>query len=227
MDPSRRNPASGAPPAAFASRDPAEAAFWDERFERGFMPWDQQGVPPAFSAFAAAMTPGPVLIPGCGSAYEAAWLAARGWTVTALDFSAAALQAARAYLATQPGGERVRLVEADFFADAPSGSPDAAPASPLEAPGWIYERAFLCALPPARRLDYARRMAQLTPPGGLLAGLFFFGETLKGPPFAIEEAQLHSLLTPFFDCIDDHPVDGSLAVFAGRERWLTWRRRGS
>ena len=32
----------------FATRDPNSPAFWDERFERGFMPWDQAGVPAAF-----------------------------------------------------------------------------------------------------------------------------------------------------------------------------------
>jgi Thiopurine S-methyltransferase (TPMT) len=205
---------------SFATRDPDTPAFWDERFERGFTPWDQQGVPQAFSAFAAGLTSRPVLIPGCGSAYEALWLATQGWPVTALDFSAAAVQAARAYLSTQAAGERVQLVEADFFTYMPPGGV-------ASAPQWIYERAFLCALPPARRVDYARRMAELAAPGTLLAGLFLFGATLNGPPFAIEETDLHALLDPFFDCIDDHPVDGSLPIFAGRERWLTWRRRAA
>jgi hypothetical protein len=202
----------------FATRDPDAPAFWDERFEQGFMPWDQRGVPPAFCAFAECQAPGAVLIPGCGSAYEAGWLATRGWSVTALDFSAAAVATARAYLASQPDGEKVSLVEADFFTYMPSEETGF-------KPQWIYERAFLCALPPARRADYARHMAKLAAPGVLLAGLFFFGETRKGPPFAIEESALHSLLTPFFECIDDHPVEGSIPVFAGRERWLTWRRR--
>jgi Thiopurine S-methyltransferase (TPMT) len=202
----------------FATRDPDAPAFWDERFERGVMPWDQRGVPPAFCEFAERQAPGPVLIPGCGSAYEAGWLANRGWSVTALDFSAAAVVAARTYLASQPDGEKVSLVETDFFTYEPSEGGSL-------KPQWIYERAFLCALPPARRADYARHMAKLAAPGVLLAGLFFFGETRKGPPFAIEESALHSLLTPFFECIDDHPVEGSIPVFAGRERWLTWRRR--
>ena len=38
------------PPAvqAFEMRDPNAPGFWDERFERGFTPWDQAGVPSAF-----------------------------------------------------------------------------------------------------------------------------------------------------------------------------------
>jgi len=198
----------------FATRDPNTPQFWDERFEQRFTPWDQRGVPPAFAEFAAGLAPCPVLIPGCGSAYEAGWLAQHGWQVTAIDFSAAAVLAARAQLAGVPGADKITLQEADFFAFNPSAPPQ-----------WIYERAFLCALPPARRADYARRMAELAGPGCLLAGLFFLGEAgKKGPPFTIEETALHALLTPYFECIDDHAVSGSLAVFAGRERWMTWRR---
>jgi hypothetical protein len=195
---------------AFSARDPNTAAFWDERFREGYMPWDQAGVPDAFRAFAARHDARPVLIPGCGSAYEALWLAQAGWPVRAIDFSANAVAAARAQLGPQAG-----LVEqADFFSYAP----------PF-AVQWIYERAFLCALPPARRADYADRMATLLPPDGLLAGFFFFGATPKGPPFGIERDELDALLASRFELIEDEPVADSIAVFAGRERWLTWRRR--
>ncbi|RKP49518.1 methyltransferase domain-containing protein [Trinickia fusca] len=195
---------------AFDTRDPDTAEFWDERFGKGFMPWDRAGVPEAFGAFAMRHAPCPVLIPGCGSAHEARWLAQAGWTVRAIDFSANAVAQARSQL-----GEHAALVEqADFFGYQP----------PFE-PGWIYERAFMCALPPARWPQYAARMAQLLRPGGMLAGFFFLGATPKGPPFGIERSELDAWLTPYFDLVEDEPVSDSLAVFAGRERWLTWRRR--
>jgi SAM-dependent methyltransferase len=196
----------------FTTRDPDSPAFWDERFERRFMPWDQAGVPSAFQAFASRHNGAAVLIPGCGSAYEALWLAGQGSPVKAIDFSPAAVAAAREQL----GAQHAHLVEqADFFAFEP----------PFE-PAWVYERAFLCALPPGRRTDYARRMAELMPKGALLAGFFFFGATRKGPPFGIERAELDALLTPYFDLIEDEAVSDSIPVFAARERWLTWRRRG-
>jgi hypothetical protein len=197
---------------SFETRDPGTAAFWNERFQKGFTPWDQAGVPNAFRAFVARNEPRPVLIPGCGSAYEALWLALAGWDVRAIDFSADAVAAAREQL-----GTFAPLVEqADFFSYRP----------PF-APGWIYERAFFCALPLASRLDYAERMAALLAPGALLAGFFFFGATPKGPPFGIEQSDLEALFAPHFDLIEDEPVNNSLPVFAGRERWLTWRRRES
>ncbi|SDD83488.1 methyltransferase domain-containing protein [Paraburkholderia lycopersici] len=193
----------------FETRDPASPSFWDERFERGFTPWDQAGVQRAFEAFAAAHPDAAVLIPGCGNAWEARWLAGHGRTVRAIDFAPAAVASARAALGQYAGV----VEEADFYAY-----------TPPFAPGWVFERAFLCALPKAQRASYAARMAELLAPGALLAGYFFIGETPKGPPFAIARDELDALLTPFFTLVDDEPVADSLPVFAGRERWLVWRR---
>jgi hypothetical protein len=33
------------------------------------------------------------------------------------------------------------------------------------------------------------------------------------------------LLLPHFDCVEDAPVSDSIAVFAGKERSMMWRRR--
>jgi hypothetical protein len=211
-DPTRPADPSNPTSADFATRDPNSPAFWDERFERGFIPWDQAGVPAAFQAFAARHTEAAVLIPGCGSAWEALWLARQGRRVQAIDFSPAAVAAAR----TQLGTYAEVVEQADFFAWQPPFAPD-----------WMYERAFLCALPGDRRADYAQRMAELLPPGALLAGFFFLGATPKGPPFGIERAELDVWLTPYVDLIEDEPVSDSMPVFAGRERWLTWRRRAA
>jgi hypothetical protein len=196
----------------FTNRDPNAPAFWNERFEQGFTPWDQAGVPSSFKSFVDRHVPVPVLIPGCGSAYEARWLAEKGWAVRAIDFSPNAVAAARA----QIGAHADLVEEADFFAW-----------QPPFAPGWIYERAFLCALPPSRRVDYAQRMAALLSEGALLAGFFFFATTPKGPPFGIERDELDALLSPYFELIEDEPVADSIPVFAGKERWLTWRRRAA
>ncbi|TAM53467.1 MAG: methyltransferase domain-containing protein [Paraburkholderia sp.] len=201
--------ASGETP-VFSTRDPNTAEFWDERFREGFTPWDQAGVPSAFADFVARSAPRAVLIPGCGSAHEAAALAQAGWTVRAIDFSADAVATARKQL-----GSRAGLVEqADFFTYRPPFAPE-----------WIYERAFLCALQPKRRADYAARMAELLRSGAVLAGFFFFDESPKGPPFGISRSDLDALLGDAFELVEDEAVSDSIPVFAGRERWMTWRRR--
>lgn len=195
----------------FNERDPQSPAFWDERFGKQCTPWDRGGVPQALRDFvAAAPAPLVTLIPGCGSAYELAFLAGAGWDATAIDFSPAAVAAGKAAV----GQYAARVVEADFFTWQP--------ARPLQL---IYERAFLCAMPRARWPDVAARWAALLPPGGLLAGFFFFDDAPKGPPFGIARAQLDALLAPCFDCEAELAVADSIPVFQGKERWLQWRRR--
>ena len=100
-----------------------------------------------------------------------------------------AVQKAREVLGDAP----VALVCDDFFTYAPP--------RPLEL---IYERAFLCALPRKLWTDWGRRVAELLPPGALLAGsavlfqaglldavtqtvcwcvIFFFASNYKSDPF--------------------------------------------
>jgi SAM-dependent methyltransferase len=195
----------------FQERDPSLPAFWTERFELHFTPWDKGGVPEALQQFARqARKPYAALIPGCGTGYEVAYLSEAGWDVTAIDFSPAAVAAARSVLGL-PWAARVR--EADFF--------NFAPQNPLEL---IYERAFLCALPRPMWPQVAARWAGLLPTDGLLAGFFYFDDSPKGPPFGIAPNELDALLMPYFERIDDQPVSDSIEVFAGKERWQVWRR---
>lgn len=196
--------------ADFASRDPLDPAFWDERFAKLFTPWDRGGVPSALRDFVGHQARSFVtLIPGCGSAYELVYLCEAGWDATAIDFAPEAVARGRK-LAGQ-WGERV--VEADFFAWEP--------AHPVEL---IYECAFLCALPPAMRPRVVARWAELLGQGGRVAGFFYFDRTVKGPPFGIERAELDALMAPYFDCIEDEAVADSIPIFAGKERWLVWQR---
>jgi SAM-dependent methyltransferase len=195
----------------FANRDPLAPAFWDERFDRQFTPWDRGGAPAELREF-VAQSPKPysALVPGCGAAHELALMLEAGWDATAIDFSPAAVARAK----EQAGQWAERIVQADFF--------DYTPPRPLDL---VYEQAFLCALPRKRWPDIARRWEQLLPSGGLLVGYFFFDEAPKGPPFGITRAQLDALLAPGFECIVDEAVKQSIPVFAGRERWMVWRRK--
>lgn len=192
---------------------PEHAAFWDKRFAEGVTPWAASGVPQDLMRHAGTVSGTPrILIPGCGHAREAAWLAERDWDVTALDFSSAAVAVAARILAGSP----VRLRHDDFFTFSET--------APFDL---VYERAFLCALPRKCWPDYARRMGELVVPGGALIGVFFHGDDPKGPPFGITPAALAELLAPWFTLEDARKVDDSLPVFAGREEWYVWRRRVS
>lgn len=193
--------------------DSSAPEFWEERYRAGRLPWDAGGVPPALREFLARGGPvGKVLIPGCGSGYEARAFHAAGWEVTAVDFSPSAVARARANL-----GELARhVVRADFFADAIGDSFDL-----------IYERTFLCSLPPARWPAYARRVAGLLRPGGGLAGIFFHGCEPEPPPHPLRAETAHALFGAVLALVEDRaiPAAESLPLYAGGERWQVWRRR--
>lgn len=63
---------------------------------------------------AAGLVPGTALDAGCGHGSEALWLAAHGWQVTAVDFSASALAHARASAEVAGVAQRIEWVEADL-----------------------------------------------------------------------------------------------------------------
>lgn len=70
---------------------------------------------------AADLRPGPALDAGAGHGSEALWLAARGWRVTAVDFSATALDHGRSRAESLGAdiAERIDGVEGDLGAWAP------------------------------------------------------------------------------------------------------------
>lgn len=213
-------------PPTFATRDPAAADFWDERFAAGFTPWDAGGVPPAFARWLATLGPGAsrrVLVPGCGSAYEVAALDAAGFAVTAIDYAAEAVARGRAVLGAALADRVLR--QADFFDFAQDASGADARFDV------IYERAFMAALPPALWPQWADRCAALLAPGGLLTGLFVIESAVpaprRGPPFVTTRAEADALLDADFALQQSQtvPATESLPVFAGREQWLVWQRR--
>src|SRR5260221_8170212 len=182
----------------FPKHDPGVPEFWDLRYGARFAPWDAGKVPAQLRAFVAA-SPAPrrILVPGCGSAWDVRFLAESGWDVLGIDLTPVALAAGGGIL----GPLRDRVRQADFFA------PIAA--EPFDV---VYERAFLCALPRRMWRDWAGRMAQLVPPGGILAGFFYFGEGGRGPPFPPPApAELGAVLEPAFDRIPARPVPDSHA----------------
>lgn len=192
-------------------QNPALPEFWDHRFRNQVTPWETQAIQPELRTFVEHQAqPLRALIPGCGSALEARLLCEAGWEVTALDFSAAAVERARNEL----GPWQHCVQQGDFFHHAFS--------QPFDL---ILERAFLCALPRKLWPGYAPRCAELLVPGGRIAGYFFFGSELKGPPFAVEPEALEHLLTPYFVRTDDRAASASIAIFSGKERWQTWERR--
>ena len=195
--------------------DPMRPGFWDERYAAGLTPWDQGGVPPELTRRLAARKERGlrVLIPGCGHGHEVAAFNAAGHEVTAIDFSAPAVERARKRLGTALAA---RVQVADFFTH------------PLPPGSFylVYERTFLCAQAPAIWPRVARRTAELLRPGGTLLGFYFLGGKEDGPPFGLDPAEPDRLFGAQFTLVERAPVPvmESLPLFAGREFWHEWRR---
>lgn len=193
------------------AQDSSKPDFWETRYQDKVTPWDAGKVPEALRHYVPGLQPGSrILIPGCGSAYEAGYLKDNGFDVLAIDFSPAAVDLAKRNLAHFGG--IVRL--ADFF--------EFDPGEPFDI---IYERAFLCALPRKMWSGYAQRCAQLLKPDGVIAGFFYFADTPKGPPFGTSQPELDTLLGQRFRRAEDLAVADSIDVFRGKERWQVWARR--
>ena len=194
------------------AQDSSRPDFWDTRFRGGITPWDAAGVPPQLASWLPGQPPLSVLVPGCGSGYEVRLFSAHGHDVLAIDFSAAAVEAARKEL----GDPLARLVaQQDFFLFE---------AQPFDM---VYERAFLCALPRRMWPQWGRRVAELVRPGGQLAGFFYLDDNERGPPFGVAPHALGALLEDRFELSEEQaiPPEQSIPVFKGKEVWQVWRRK--
>ena len=127
-----------------------DASAWDERYRAHGLVW---GGPPNRWVVEELedAAPGRALDLACGEGRNALWLAAHGWRVTAVDFSAVAIGKAREL----DGKRLVEWVEADATAYSPAQPVDLALLSYLQLPADQRRRAI-------------RRAAAALVPGGLL-----------------------------------------------------------
>jgi hypothetical protein len=143
-----------------------------------------------------ALPEGPTLVPGCGAGYDVLTLASPRRPVVGLDVAPTAAQrfAQVREAAGIPAG-LARVEVQDFFTWQPP--------APFAL---IWDYTFLCAIPPARRPEWARRMDTLLAPDGELVTLLFpvtgARPTLdapgEGPPFGLHPEQVRELLGPHF-----------------------------
>jgi SAM-dependent methyltransferase len=193
------------------AQDSSSPEFWDTRYRGGVTPWDAHGVPPQLLRWLKNRAKASVLVPGCGSGYEVRAFADHGHEVLGIEYSDAAMEAAKSEL----GALAARVKKADFFAFE---------TAPFDL---VYERAFLCALPRRTWPQWATRVAEVVRPGGDLAGFFYLDDNERGPPFGISEPRLSELLRPLFKLEENVkiPSNESIPVFKGKEVWQVWRRR--
>jgi SAM-dependent methyltransferase len=132
----------------------SEAELWDTIYaSRGEDP--SRDPNPQLVAEAADLTPGRALEIGCAEGADAAWLAARGWGVTAVDISGVALNRARN--ATPEFAGRIEWLCADLLQWVP----------PVAAYDLVSSH-FVHFLPPDRDVAIGRLAAAVRQHGTLL-----------------------------------------------------------
>jgi SAM-dependent methyltransferase len=134
-----------------------DEAFWEERYRSRSAVWS--GNPNAHLVNeASGLVPGAALDVGCGEGADAIWLAERGWQVSAVDFSATALErgAARARNVGSEVARRVEWLHRDLMEWVP--------------PKAYYDlvSAQFMQLPSAQRESVFPRLAAAVAPGGSL-----------------------------------------------------------
>lgn len=96
-----------------------EREHWDRRYADAELLWSEEA-----NRFlveeAESLSPGGALDLGAGEGRNAIWLAARGWEVTAVDFSSVALEKARRLAAAR--GVTVEWIEADLRTYTPAAN---------------------------------------------------------------------------------------------------------
>ncbi len=163
-----------------------DQSYWNTRWKKGETGWDIGYAAPAITQYMMQYTDksAAILIPGCGNAYEAEWLAKQGFTkITLIDIAPKAAEQLNEkfqYIAA------IKVLCEDFFQH--EGKYDL-----------LIEQTFFCAIPTIRRKEYVQKAASLLKPNGKIIGVLFdkiFEQ--PGPPFGGSADEYRSLFDPSF-----------------------------
>src|SRR5215470_5420925 len=190
--------------------------FWDDLYARGGDGWDLRRPTGPLVDFVTSTPPplGRVVVPGCGRGHDARYLASRGYAVTGIDFSTAAIRAARALAEAESAP--VTYTQRDIF----SLGHDHA-----HAFDGVWEYTCYCAIDPARRAEYVDVLATIVKPGGWLLACFFpVRGGGGGPPFPVARDEVRRLLAPVFRIERAFAPLRSVPRRLGQE-WMVYARR--
>ncbi len=161
--------------------------YWLNRYQAKETSWDAGEITMPIKEYVDQLSDKSItiLIPGCGNAHEAAYLWKHGFkNIFLLDYVAEPLNN---FIKQFPDFPKDHLILKDFFEL--NGKFDL-----------IIEQTFFCALDPALRANYVKKMHTLLRPSGKLAGVLFKNYFEKdGPPFGGNEREYKSLLNVLFE----------------------------
>jgi len=176
---------------------------WEQRYRDQNTPWTLNQVSPPIKAyFDQYKLTGKILIPGCGTGFEAQYLYDLGYDVYVLDISQTAIETFKTKF---PNFPEDRIYCQDFF-------------DHHQNYDLILEQTFFCALLPELRKNYVEQTSKLLSNNGKLIGLFFEGEGKDTkPPFKLPMETYKTLFKTKFITQNIEPCYNSIKPRQGSE----------
>ena len=177
--------------------------------------WDHGEASPGLVDYLRAsprLSPGQALVPGCGRGHDARASAKAGWSVTGLDIAPSSVPLAKRL--AEEGGLPVDYRVGDFLSNEAY--------QPFDL---VFEHTLFCAIPPARRDDYAQALRHWLKPGGLyLAVNYMITEDNGEPPFSTTTTELDERFGETFELLRRW-TPRSYESREGKELMNEWRFR--
>jgi SAM-dependent methyltransferase len=188
---------------------------WENRYQTGDMPWEKGAPSPGLEDFLAAhpeLSPGNVLVPGCGSGHDVRAWARAGYSVAGLDLAPSAIRLARER-SSELDHLDLRFIKGDFLADEPDRTYD-----------WLFEHTLYCAIEPAQRDEYRAAVARWLAPGGSFLAVHYLIPDEDGPPYGTTVEEINARFGERFALVDSW-LPRSYPNRAGLERIFWWQKR--
>ena len=181
--------------------------YWTQRYEKQQHAWDLGQISPPIKAYVDQLEDKEIhiLIPGCGSGYEGAYLWKKGFkNVHILDFSPLPLDA---FKEENPDFPLHQIHCEDFLKHEARYD-------------LILEQTLFCAIDPLLRLNYASHASHLLREGGKLVGVLFNRTFDAGPPFGGNQAEYETYFSSNFAVLHFHECYKSIQPRSSSELFV-------
>ena len=189
-----------------------KAEYWLQRWREGRTGWHHESVMPLLEQrweMLGVARGTRVLVPLCGKSLDMLWLAQQGLRALGVEIAPLAIEAflaenhlhARRTEAADGTHDRISGAPADGGIEIINGDVFGVASEALAECGAFYDRAALIAFPAPMRDRLAREVYAKLPAGacGLLITLDYPAGEMEGPPFSVDEAEVHRLFDAQWD----------------------------
>ncbi len=191
-----------------------DSQYWNKRYADQTHQWDIGAISKPLQTYFDQLTnldtDMRILIPGCGSGYEADYLLQKGFkNIVILDFSKTITnQLKQKY----HDNKQIKILCGDFFKH--EGTYD-----------MVVEQTFFCAIDPALRLHYVLKMTELLAKKGRLVGVLFNRTFAVNPPFGGNKLEYIDLFEPYFTLKTIDECHNSIPQRQGSELFINFIKK--